>query len=234
MNVTFIRCKNVDATRWPDTPKLALPGRQPRRTVASESRWHARCETPECCIRCNCRGLFNNTLLIWVQHAAAYAQGRVPDPHPTFVAGFKQWQALGRHVMKGQPGYQILAPVTARMASYQPDSWRRLGRGEKPASGEVVRSRMVGVRPAYVWAQSQTNGKPLPETPMPKLLEGQAPPGLWDGLADLITAHGFELRLVSNAAAIGGANGLTDYLTHEVAVRAWTTQPRSKRWPTIY
>jgi len=165
---------------------------------------------------------FNNTLLIWVQHAAAYAQGRVPDPYPTFVAGFKQWQALGRHVMKGQSGYQIFAPVTARMASHEPgnlNSWRRLGRGERPAPGEVVRSRMVGVRPAYVWAQSQTDGRPLPETPTPRLLEGQAPAGLWDGLADQITAHGFGLRLVSNAATIGGANGLTDYLTREVSLR---------------
>jgi hypothetical protein len=165
---------------------------------------------------------FNNTLLIWVQHTAACAEGRVPDPYPTFVAGFKQWQALGRHVMKGQPGYQIFSPVTARMASDKPDdptSWRRLGRGERPAPGETVRSRMIRVRPAYVWAQSQTDGKPLPEQPTPKLLEGEAPAGLWDGLADQITAHGFEMRLVSNATAIGGANGLTDYLTREVSVR---------------
>jgi hypothetical protein len=32
-------------------------------------------------------------------------------------------------------------------------------------------------------------------------------------------ARGFELRLVSTARSIGGANGLTDYLTHEVSVR---------------
>lgn len=165
---------------------------------------------------------FNNTLLIWVQHAVAHAEGRVPDPNPTYVAGFKQWQSLGRHVMKGQAGYQIFAPVTARMASHEPnkpDSWHRLGRGEKPAPGEVVRARMISVRPAYVWAQSQTEGEPLPETPTPKLLEGQAPAGLWDALADQITAHGFELRLVSTTDAMGGANGLTDYLTHEVSVR---------------
>lgn len=163
---------------------------------------------------------FNNTLLIWVQHAVAHAEGRVPDPNPTYVAGFKQWQSLGRHVMRGQAGYQIFAPVTARMASHEPnnpDSWHRLGRGEKPAPGEVVRARMISVRPAYVWAQSQTEGEPLPETP--KLLEGQAPAGLGDALADQITAHGFEVRLVSTTDAIGGANGLTDYLTHDVSVR---------------
>ncbi|GAB2446971.1 hypothetical protein GCM10027062_30590 [Nocardioides hungaricus] len=165
---------------------------------------------------------FNNTMLIAVQHAAAYQQGRVPDPMPTYIAGFRQWQSLGRSVMKGQSGYAILAPVTARFASSNPgnpESWRRLARGEKPSAGEAVRSKLVGLKPAYVWDISQTDGEPIPEAPQPALLRGQAPEGLWDGLADQITARGFELRLVSSAAAIGGANGLTDYLTREVSVR---------------
>ena len=165
---------------------------------------------------------FNNTMLIAVQHAAAYQQGRVPDPMPTHVAGFRQWQSLGRSVMKGQSGYAILAPVTARFASSNPgdpESWRRLAHGEKPGAGEAVRSKLVGLKPAYVWDISQTDGAPIPETPRPALLRGQAPAGLWDGLADQITARGFELRLVSSAAAIGGANGLTDFLTREVSVR---------------
>ena len=165
---------------------------------------------------------FNNTMLIYVQHYAAFQQGRVPEPMPTYVAGFKQWLSLNRHVMKGQSGYAILAPVTARFASSNPadpDSWRRLARGEKPGFGEAVRSKLVGLKPAHVWDISQTDGEPIPETPRPTLLRGQAPKGLWDGLADQITAHGFELRLVSDAKSIGGANGLTDYLTREVSVR---------------
>ncbi len=165
---------------------------------------------------------FNNTLLIYVQHYAAFEAGRVPEPTPTYLAGFSQWHRLGRTVMKGQAGYQILAPVTARMASStpgDPSSWHRLGRGEKPEAGEVVRSRMIGVKPGYVWDISMTQGPTVAQLPAPKLLTGQAPPGLWDGLADQITANGFELRLVSNAAAIGGAHGLSDYLTREVSVR---------------
>jgi antirestriction protein ArdC len=165
---------------------------------------------------------FNNTMLIYVQHYGAFQEGRVPEPMPTYVAGFKQWLSLNRHVTKGQSGYAILAPVTARFASStpaNPDSWRRLGRGEKPAFGEAVRSKLIGLKPAHVWDISQTDGEPIPETPRPTLLQGQAPEGLWDGLADQITAHGFELRLVSNAAAIGGANGLTDYMTREVSLR---------------
>ena len=87
---------------------------------------------------------FNNTLLIWAQHQAAHELGFVPDPLPTFVAGYKQWQDLGRQVQKGQPGYQILAPITGRFASATPanaDSWRRLTKFEKPRPGEAVRSR---------------------------------------------------------------------------------------------
>ena len=38
-------------------------------------------------------------------------------------------------------------------------------------------------------------------------------------MADQITRHGFELRLVSDASVIGGANGLTDFETRSVSVR---------------
>lgn len=165
---------------------------------------------------------FNNSMLIYVQHHAAYEQGRVPEPTPTYVAGFRQWLTLNRAVQKGQSGYAILAPVTARFATSNPSdpgSWRRLARGEKPALGEAVRSKLVGLKPAYVWDVSQTDGEQIPEVPRPRLLRGQAPTGLWDGLADQITVRGFGLRLVSDASHIGGANGLTDYTTREVSVR---------------
>jgi len=165
---------------------------------------------------------FNNTMLIYAQHYRAHTEGRVPEPMPTYVAGFKQWLSLGRHVMKGQSGYGILAPVTARFASPNPaqqDSWRRLARNERARPGEVVRSKMVGLKPTHVWDISQTDGDPVLDLPRPVLLTGQAPDGLWDGLADQITGAGYELRLVSTATSIGGANGLTDFLTREVSVR---------------
>jgi hypothetical protein len=162
---------------------------------------------------------FNNTLLIWVQHTIAYAESRVPDPAPTYVAGFHQWRDLGRSVMKGQAGYQIFAPVTSRMASFHPgdpSSWRRLGRGDKPDPGEVVRSRMIGVKPAYVWDISMTQGPAVAELPAPKLLTGQAPAGLWDGLAQIVAERGFTLH---DAAYLDGANGVTHWLKRTVHVR---------------
>ncbi|MFE4001481.1 ArdC-like ssDNA-binding domain-containing protein [Nocardioides sp. YIM B13467] len=165
---------------------------------------------------------FRNSALIAAQHLEAHELGLVPGPYPTYVAGFKQWQSLGRSIVKGQHGYQIFAPVKGRFASdspSDPESWRRLNRGEKPWADETVKSKVIGLRLAYVFDISQTEGDPIPEPPRPKILQGAAPDGLWDGLADQITDHGFELRLVSDAQAIFGRNGQTDYLQREVSVR---------------
>jgi hypothetical protein len=166
---------------------------------------------------------FNNALLIWSQHAAAYERETVPSPSPSYVAGFRQWLTLGRRVAPGQKGYMMFAPVTARFASSVPAdnaSWRRLSRSERPRAGEVVRSRMVGTKPAYVWDVSQTDGAPIPERPAPILLTGEAPVGLWTGLASLIHDAKFLLSDAPDAAAIGGANGVTDFESHTVSVRA--------------
>lgn len=163
---------------------------------------------------------FGNTLLIWSQHIEAFEQGRTAAPEPTYVAGYKQWKSLGRSPLPG--GYQIVAPVTARFASSTPQdaaSWRRLDRFEKPKPGEAVRSRMVNAKPVYVWDVSLTAGPPIPERPAPLLLEGDAPDGLWDGLAALVKAEGFAVVRVPDEQAIGGANGLTDFEARTVSVR---------------
>jgi hypothetical protein len=166
---------------------------------------------------------FNNTLLIYAQHAEAYERGLVAVAFPSYVAGFKQWQGLGRHVRAGQKGYGIFAPVSARFASSFPtdvSSWRRLARSERPRAGEIVRPRMVGVRPAYVWDVSQTDGSPIPELPVPSLLKGEAPPGLRGGLTTLVEASGFVVLGTPDADSLGGANGRTDFRGRTVAVRS--------------
>jgi hypothetical protein len=117
----------------------------------------------------------------------------------------------------------ILAPVTARFATSSPadvTSWRRLNGSERPRAGEVVRQRMVGVRPAYVWDVAQTDGAPLPELPAPTLLRGDAPRGLWKGLEAVVQNQGFILSAVPDAASVGGANGRTDFGDRTVAVRS--------------
>ena len=166
----------------------------------------------------------NNTLLIWAQHATAHEEGRVAVPEPTYVAGFTTWKALGRSVEKGQRGYAVLAPVraTRRTAVDAVGERRPLATGEEPAPTEVVESEALvrGFTVAHVFDVSQTTGPPLPEPPCPRLLAGEAPPGLGVAVMELVQAEGFTVDTVPDAAHIGGANGRTHFGTRSVVVRA--------------
>ena len=165
-----------------------------------------------------------NSQLIVAQHRARFEEGLVPCPDPSFVAGFKTWEALGRRVQRGQHGYAILAPVRSLVhTAIDPDGNHRvLHRGEDPAPGEGVESRPVlrSWTVEHVWDASQTVGRPLPELPRPKLLEGEAPAGLFDAVAKLVEGEGFRVGTVPDAAAIGGANGRTDWAERTVVVRS--------------
>jgi hypothetical protein len=165
-----------------------------------------------------------NSQLIVSQHRARFEKGLVPCPEPSFVAGFKTWEALGRHVEKGQHGYVILAPVRSRVHSaIDADGNRRdLHRGEELVPAEGMESRLVlrGWKVEYVWDASQTIGRPLPEHPWPKLLEGEAPAGLFDAVAKLVEGEGYRVGTVPDAAAIDGANGRTGWVERTVVVRS--------------
>lgn len=80
-----------------------------------------------------------NSLLIWVQ-----------KPEATFVAGYRKWNEVGRHVRQGQKGISILAPVVYKTRQDPPDSEE----SEIPATGFI---------PVCVFDVSQTEGDPLPE-----------------------------------------------------------------------
>ena len=158
---------------------------------------------------------FNNQILIALQ-----------KPEARMVAGYGAWQAMGRQVRKGEKAIWILAPVTRRART---DADGTLDGddlvGTSPAPDPVTtgagggRGSVVGFRGAGVFDVSQTDGDPIPTPPAPHLLEGHAPPGLWDALSEVITARGFTVARCTSAAEIGGANGLTDYGTRAVTVR---------------
>lgn len=136
----------------------------------------------------------NNVLLITVQR-----------PDATLVAGYRTWQQVGRHVIKGERGIAILAPVVSRDQTEDgPDEEA----GDKPW---VLR----GFRVTHVFDISQTDGKPLPETG-PALLAGGSPHGLWDALAAQVHNAGFTL----DRGDCGDANGYTDHRNRHVRVRA--------------
>jgi len=161
----------------------------------------------------------NNVLLIAAQR-----------PDATAVAGFGAWQALGRQVDKGSKGIAILAPLTRRSrpdaaaggpGSGPQDQQRSETAG--PAAGEQQlgtpsgRGGRVGrFKIVHVFDVSDTSGQPLPTRPVPVLLAGQAPQGLWEALASQVQARGFTLQ----RGDCGDANGLTHYRDRTVTVRA--------------
>jgi antirestriction protein ArdC len=166
----------------------------------------------------------NNVILLSLQHRAAFEEGRVSTPFPSYVAGFNTWRSLGRTVEKGQKGYTILAPtrVTVREARDAAGNVRPLRGSEAAAAGETEQKRsfMRGFSTTTVFAAEQTRGKELPVPPEPRLLEGEAPPGLGDAITQLIASKGYEVATVADKAALGGANGQTDFAAKTVQVRA--------------
>ncbi|MCB0913077.1 MAG: serine/arginine repetitive matrix protein 2 [Propionibacteriaceae bacterium] len=144
---------------------------------------------------------FNNVVLTMMQ-----------KPDATMIAGYRAWQAMGHQVRRGERAIKILGPVTRKVELVD----RLTGEPIRDAEGrqQYVR-QLVGVRPVSVFDASQVD-PPVESPPEPTLLRGQAPPGLWDSLAELVEAEGFQLT----RGDCGGANGLTDYLGFEVRVRA--------------
>jgi hypothetical protein len=166
----------------------------------------------------------NNVMLLVAQHARAFAEGLVPGPEPTHVAGFNTWKALGRSVNKGQHGYAILAPCRydRKVAVDSEGRARTLAKTATCAEGETIEARQVlaGFRVEHVFDVSQTSGVELPEPPRPVLLHGEAPAGLGAAVLALIEDHGFQVDTVPSAGAIGGANGQTNWGSRTVVVRA--------------
>jgi antirestriction protein ArdC len=156
---------------------------------------------------------FRNLLLILAQ-----------NPEATLVAGYTTWQKLGRQVRKGETGIQIYAPVTARRGTSDPrepdpqnPDTAEGPRADPPAPDTQKTNRgITGVKVAHVFDVTQTDGDPVPQQPLPTLLAGQAPDGLWDALAHLAETRGYTVQ----RGDCDGANGRTYFDAKTVRVRA--------------
>ena len=146
---------------------------------------------------------FNNAILIWIQR-----------PDASAVASYQTWQALHRQVRRGEKAIRVLAPMIRRSPVLDEHGRPVL----QPDGTKAQRQQIVGFRPVPVFDIAQTDGPPPPQAPRPALLAGQAPPGLWDALADEINQRGYRL-LRASADQLGGANGVTKVVEREVWVR---------------
>ena len=86
------------------------------------------------------------------------------------------WLVVVRQVRRGEKAIRVLGPVTKRVPVLDDAGNPLLDSEGKPRE---IR-KLVGVTPVSVFDIAQTDGPPPPEHPVPVLLTGQAPPGLWD------------------------------------------------------
>lgn len=122
-----------------------------------------------------------NQLLIW-----SY------KPDATFVAGFKKWQKMGRKIKKGEHGIPIFAPIKIKVEKQETqqelEGWEDVQSDENDEQEkEIIKYRVV-----YVWDVSQTEGKPLPETP--DTLSGTGDKELKRYLEKLCSSLGIETQ----------------------------------------
>jgi hypothetical protein len=132
----------------------------------------------------------NNTLLILLQR-----------PDATAVAGYREWQQMGRQVRQGSQAIWILAPNKYKTEIENEET------GEREAA-----FKLRGFRPAGVFALEDTDG---PELPKPALLAGEAPRAIWDGVVGLLQEHGYS---ASREEIETRANGDTNPQTKRVRV----------------
>jgi antirestriction protein ArdC len=123
----------------------------------------------------------NNLLLIMCQR-----------PDATRFAAYRKWQEFGRQVRKGEKSIGIFAPMVRKR--------------KDEVTGEEKRF-VSGFRIVSVFDVSQTEGDDLPEdVTVPTLLDGEAPEGLWQALAEQVFDAGYTLR---RGPSEHGENGFT-------------------------
>ncbi|EHO5129045.1 DUF1738 domain-containing protein, partial [Listeria monocytogenes] len=95
---------------------------------------------------------FNNVVMIASQR-----------PDATMVRGFKQWQALGRHVVKGEKGIDILVPTFKKIEVQKINE--QTGEVLRDKNGDPqseVRQSITGFTIGKVFDVAQTDGKEIP------------------------------------------------------------------------
>lgn len=151
---------------------------------------------------------FRNVVLIMLQ-----------KPDATAVAGYRDWQTLGRQVMRDEAGIRILAPIYVRRVVDATGGSELGDREARPASNDTrphKRRVLAGFKVTSVFDISQTTGEPLARPPVPKPVTGPVPPHLWDSLAREVKDAGFDLSV--GATGDPSVEGFTDHGNKRIVI----------------
>ena len=135
-------------------------------------------------------------------------------PDATRVAGIRTWNGLNRHVVEGERGIAILAPCVYRSRDQVPpeeDRQEAAAPGPPGDEGPLPRRELQGFRVVHVFDVTQTDGAPLPDV-QPRLIAGQAPREVWDGLVALTTGAGYQLERRTCPTGVNGWTAPQDRL----------------------
>jgi hypothetical protein len=124
------------------------------------------------------------------------------------VRGYRAWEAVGRHVRRGEVSLRVLAPITVKVQP-KPDD-------EAQATDSEPQVRVVGWRTVAVFDVSQTDGPPLPD--VADRLDAPDPTDLAGKIREYLSERGWEVRTVPRDEVGLGAHGVTRPSLHEVAV----------------
>src|ERR1035441_7857622 len=103
--------------------------------------------------------------------AQCVQRGISPGP----IATFKQWEALGRHVIRGQKALVLCVPITPKAAKPGDDDLADAAPAEQPA-------RLFFTYRARWFVLSQTDGKPYEPVSVPSWSEERARTALGIGI----------------------------------------------------
>lgn len=130
-------------------------------------------------------------------------------PDATRVAGFHTWLSVGRHVLRGQKGIGILAPMTYRRKRPEQSTTSTVSHTGSDddadgASTESASGRLAGFKVVFVFDVSQTEGEPLPEFASVHGTPGEHA----EALKQLVTDRGISLEYSDKmGAALGSSSG---------------------------
>jgi len=120
-------------------------------------------------------------------------------PNATRVAGFHAWKRPGRHVMRGERGIRILAPIVRRRRR-TPEDEDADDTDSEGKEGDAAEEEVAAFRSVCVFDVAQTEGRPLPE-----FARAEGDPGEYaERLKQFIASRGIDVAFSDRT---GGAEG---------------------------